>query len=144
MPMPLAPLPAPSPTTSLLDDSCLKPFADRAQHPPVRDPVLEELQHPPAVDGVLDATDVRVEQPVHLPPVDPGRERIQRAMRAAPSPEPVAEAEEVRPVDGVERLDDGHAGGACPPIRQPPTGRRRPSAFGIHTLGDGLARHAPP
>jgi hypothetical protein len=36
---------------------------------------------------------VRVEHPIHLPPRDPGGERIQRVMRAAPRPESGGEAE---------------------------------------------------
>ena len=59
------------------------------------------------VDGVVEATDVRIEHPAHLPPQDPGRERIQRLMRAASGPKPVGEAEKVRLVDGVQYLDDG-------------------------------------
>jgi hypothetical protein len=85
----------------------LQPLADQAQHAPVRDPVLEELQHPPVVDGVVEPTVVRIEHPIHLPPQDPDRERIQRLMRAAPRPKPVGETPEVRLVDGVEHLDDG-------------------------------------
>jgi len=51
--------------------------------------------------------DIRVEHPVHLPPLNPHRERIQRVMRATPWPESVGEAQEVHLVDGVEYLDDG-------------------------------------
>src|SRR5437667_37550 len=80
---------------------------DQAQDALVRDPVLEEPQQPAVVDGVVEATDVRVEHPAHLPPQDPGRERIQRLMRAAPRPKPVTETEKVRLEDGVQYLDDG-------------------------------------
>jgi hypothetical protein len=59
------------------------------------------------VDGVVEATDVRVEHPAHPPPHDPGRQRIQRPMRAAPRPKPMGEAEKVRLVDGVQDLDNG-------------------------------------
>ena len=48
---------------------------------------------------VEEVTDIRVEHPVHLPALDPDRERIQRVMRAASGPKPVGEAEEVRLVD---------------------------------------------
>src|SRR3954452_774165 len=51
--------------------------------------------------------DIRVEHPVHPPPGDPDRQRVQRMMRAASRPEPVGEAPEVHLVDGVEHLDDG-------------------------------------
>jgi hypothetical protein len=53
---------------------------------------------------------VRVEHPVHLLPLDPDRERIQRVMRAACRPEPVGKAQEIHLVDGVEHLDDGPLG----------------------------------
>src|SRR5438034_102757 len=90
----------------VLDHSRLQPLADQAQDALVRDPVLEEPQQPAVVDGVVEATDVRVEHPAHLPPQDPGRERIQRLMRAAPRPKPVTETEKVRLEDGVQYLDD--------------------------------------
>src|ERR687897_1540030 len=67
--------------------------------------MLEELQHPPVVDGVIEATDVRIEYPVHLSLLDPDRERIQRIMRPAPGSKPVREAQEVRLIDGVQHLD---------------------------------------
>jgi len=51
--------------------------------------------------------DIRVEHPAHPLALDPGRQRIQRIMRAAPRPEPVRESQEVRLVDGVEHPGDG-------------------------------------
>ena len=51
--------------------------------------------------------EIRVEHPVHALPFDPGGERIQRVMRAAPRPKPIREADEVLLVDGVQHLDDG-------------------------------------
>ena len=107
MPMPLAASPprvsdhVPSSMTPAPE-----PFLDQAQDPLVRDPVLEELHQPAVVEAGEEVADVRVEHPVHLPALDPDRERIQRIMRAAPRPKPVREAEEVRLVDGVQHLDD--------------------------------------
>jgi len=49
--------------------------------------------------------EIQVEHPVHLLSHDPGDERIQRVMRAAPGPKPVGEPEKVRLVDGVQHLD---------------------------------------
>jgi hypothetical protein len=46
-------------------------------------------------------------EPVHLLLVDPGRQRIQRIMRAAPWTEPVGIAEEVLLVYGVQHLHHG-------------------------------------
>ena len=82
-------------------------FSDQPQHPLVRDPVPEELPQPVLIKLVEKVADIRVEHPVHLLPLDPHRQRIQRVMRASPRPEPVGEAQEVRLVDGVEHLDDG-------------------------------------
>jgi hypothetical protein len=108
--------------------------------------VLEELQQPPVVDGVIEPTDVRIEHPIHLLPLDPDRERIQRVMRAAPRPKPIGKAPEVRLVDGVEHLDDGsleelvlqrgNAQRPLPPVRlrdiHPPR-RPRPIATRVNT-----------
>jgi hypothetical protein len=49
--------------------------------------------------------EISVEHPVHLLAHDPGGERIQRVMRAAPRPKPVGEPEKVRLIDGVQHLD---------------------------------------
>ena len=46
-----------------------------------------------------------VEHPVHLPRKQSDVQRVQRLMLAAPWPESIREAEEVRFVDGVEHLD---------------------------------------
>ena len=119
----------------------LSHFRMQPQDPLVRDPVLEELLQPAVIELVEEVADVRVEHPVHLLPLDPDRERVQRIMRAAPRPEPVGEAQEVRLVDGVEHLDDrplddlvlqrGDAERPLPPVRlrdvRPPR-RPRPVA----------------
>jgi hypothetical protein len=83
--------------------------------------------------------DIGIEHPVHPPPFDPDRQRIQRIMWAAPWSEPVGEAEEVLLVDGVEHLDDGplddlvlQRGDAERP--QPPV------RLSMYALRDGLAR----
>jgi hypothetical protein len=91
----------------VLDDPRAQPLADEAQDPLVRDPVLKEPPQPAMIKAGEVVADVRVEHPVHLPPQDPGGERIQRVMRAAPWPEPVGEAQEVRLVNGAQHLDDG-------------------------------------
>src|ERR671918_142039 len=89
-----------------LDDSCAQPLLDETQDPLVRYPMLEELLQPSPIKLGEEVADIRVEYPVHLLPVDPSRQRIQRIMRAAPWPKPVGEAEEVLLVDGVQHLDD--------------------------------------
>ena len=50
----------------------------------------EKLPEPVPVELAEKVADVRVEHPVHLL-IDPGRQRIQRLVRAAPGPEPVGE-----------------------------------------------------
>src|SRR6185437_7486296 len=94
---------------------------------------------------------VRVQHPVHVPPVDPGRQRVQRIMRAAPWPEPAGETPEVRLTDGAENLDDGPLGNLVfqrgnaerplPPVRlrdvRPPA-RRRPVAPLLHPCVQAL------
>ncbi len=94
---------------------------------PVADPVLDELHQPIVVDGVKAATKVCVQHPVHLPLLDPHRQRVQRHVRRASRAETVAESEKVGLVHGVEHLhggplDDlvlqhGHAEGPRPSIR---------------------------
>ena len=91
----------------ILDDSCPEPFLDQAQDPPVGDAMLEEPHKPRVIEAGEVVADVRVEHPAHLLAVDPGRERIQRVMRAAPGAEPIREADEVRLVDAVKHLHDG-------------------------------------
>ena len=123
----------------VLDDSRGQPLGDQPQDPLVRDPVPEKPLQPAMIQAGEEVADVRVEHPVHLLLLDPGRERIQRMMRAAPWPEPVREAPEVRLIHGVQHLDDGpldnlvlQRGNAERP--QPP------SAFGIYARRDGFAR----
>src|SRR5216683_2133199 len=91
----------------VLDDPCAQPLADQAQDPFIRDPVPEELLQPAMIKAGEKIADIRIEHPVHLLHPDPGRQRIQRIMRAAPWPEPIGEAQEVRLIDGIQHLDDG-------------------------------------
>src|SRR6266540_4165458 len=92
---------------SALDHSCPEPFQDQAQDSLIRDSVLEELHQPHVIEAGEEVAEIRVEHPVHLLAFDPDHERVQRIVRAAPRPEAVREAEEVRLVDGVQHLDDG-------------------------------------
>src|ERR687891_1394402 len=89
--------------------------------------------------------DIGIQDPVDPPPVDPDHERIQRLVLAAPRPEAVGEAEEVRLVDGVQHfhyraLDDlvlqrGDAERPLPAVGLGavlPSGRLRPVAMYWH------------
>ena len=82
----------------------LQPFADQAQHPPIADTMFHETDQPLMVDRVEEPRDVGVQDPVHLAPVDPDRQRIQRIMLATPGPEPVAEPQEVFLPDRVQHF----------------------------------------
>src|SRR5271156_4505907 len=52
------------------------------------------------------ALDIRVQHPVHLLPVNPGVESVQRIVLAAPRSEPVREAEKILLVDGLQNIHD--------------------------------------
>jgi hypothetical protein len=84
---------------------CLQPFADQTDQPPIGDPVFDELDEPVVAHRVEEPGDVAVEDEVHAPPSDPGRERIQRIVPATPRPETVAEAEEILLIDRIQHLD---------------------------------------
>src|SRR5664279_5365683 len=71
---------------AVFDNSRVQPFLDEPQDPLVRDAMLDEPPHPSVVDGVVEPTDVSIEYPVHLPLLDPDRQRIQCIVRAAPGP----------------------------------------------------------
>ena len=71
-------------TRSILYHSRAQPLADKTQEPPVCNPMLDKLHQPPVLDGVEEATDVRVEHPVHFPSTDSDRECVQSLMLAAP------------------------------------------------------------
>jgi hypothetical protein len=94
----------------VLDNSCVQPFLDDPQDSLIRDPVLQEPPQPAPIKAGEKVRQVGVEHPVHLFRLDPYRQRIQRLMRAAPWPEPVGEAEEVRLIDAVQHLDEGGLG----------------------------------
>ncbi len=107
--------------------------------------MLDELDQPLVTDGVEEATNVRIEHPVHLLPEDPHRQRVQRVVRRTARPEPVREAQEIDLVDRVENrphrvLDDLvlQRGDAQRPLRavrlryEHPLDRGRPIRSGLH------------
>ena len=57
--------------------------------------------------GIEKALDVRVKHPVHLLPINPGVESIQRIVLAAPRSESIREAEKILLVDGLQDVHDG-------------------------------------
>ena len=56
--------------------------------------------------GIEKALDIQIEHPVHLLPVNPGVECVQRIVLAAPRTEPVGKAKEVLLVDGLQNVHD--------------------------------------
>src|SRR5262245_51508998 len=91
----------------ILQHAYVQPFLDETHDAPVRYPVLDELHEPFVGDGIEVPTNVRIEHPVHLPPLDPDVERVQCIVRSALGPEPVGEADEVLLIDAVQDRDEG-------------------------------------
>jgi hypothetical protein len=89
-------------------------------------PTLDEFEQPFMVDGVEKASDVRIERPIHFPFGQADVQGVQSVMRAAPRPESIGKAEEVRLINGVEDwrprvldefvLQSGNAQGSHPAI----------------------------
>src|SRR5438046_8785400 len=64
--------------------------------------MLDELHGPLVTHVVEEATNVRIEHPVHSLPLDAHRQRVERLVRAATGPKPVRAASEVDLIDLVE------------------------------------------
>ena len=94
------------------------------------------------VDGVKEATNVRIEHPVHLPPQDPHIECIQRIVWVTPRSGSIGEAFEVGLVDGLDNLRRRALNDLVFQHRNADR-RRRPSDFGVYTRLTGFAWYAP-
>src|SRR6266403_5454940 len=57
--------------------------------------------------GIEKALDIRIQHPVHLLPVYPGVESVQRIVLTAPRSESIRKAEEILLVDGLQNVHDG-------------------------------------
>src|SRR6266853_1095816 len=57
--------------------------------------------------GIEKALDIRISHPVHLLPVNPGVESVQRIVLTAPRSESIRKAEEILLVDGLQNVHDG-------------------------------------
>src|ERR1035441_5522958 len=75
--------------------SRLQPFLDQAQDPLVCDSVLDKLEQPFVPHLVEKAPNVRIQNPVHPLPFDAHTQRVQRLMRTASWPKPIAESSKV-------------------------------------------------
>ncbi len=69
--------------------------------------MLDELHRPFAAQVIEEATDVGIKHPVHPPPLNAHRQRVQRLMRAATRAESVRKALEV---DLINLVEDRHHG----------------------------------
>jgi hypothetical protein len=68
-----------------------QPFLDQAQDPSVGNVVLDELDHPFVRQIIEKATNVGIENLVHLLPHDPHPQRIQCGVLATPWSEAIGE-----------------------------------------------------
>src|SRR5215813_653150 len=87
---------------TILGNSSLQPFLDETKYPSIGHAMLDELHGSLVAHVVKEATNVRIQHPVHSFPLDAHRQRVQRLMWAATGPEPVREALEVDLIDLVE------------------------------------------
>src|SRR5438552_887820 len=75
--------------------SGLQPFSNEPQDARICDAMLHELDQPALVEVIEKASDVRVQNVVHLLLQKRIRQRIQRIVLAAPRANPIREAEKV-------------------------------------------------
>ena len=87
--------------------SGFQPFLDQAEHAAISHAVFNELHRPFVAHIVKEPANVRIQHPVHSPPVDAHTERIERLVRAASRPEPVGKALEVHLVNLIENDHHG-------------------------------------
>ena len=116
------------PPLTSFHDAGVQPLDDEPDDPLVPDAMFEEPDHPVPRHGVEESADVAVHHPVDLPPCQADRERVERAVRPSPGPEPVAEPQELRLVyrrqDGLRHrlldylvLDGRDAERSCAAVR---------------------------
>ena len=83
-----------------------QPPADRAQESPVGDALFQEPHGEFAADAGKAAPDACVNHPADFSPFDGVGRRIQRAVRRAGGPEPIAESGGLRSMDRVQDVPD--------------------------------------
>jgi hypothetical protein len=125
---------------SLFNHARFEPFTDHSNDPLISDPVFEKPEHPLVIDFVekpLAASTIQFT----FRPLIPHRERVQRIVCSTTQPETVREPEKIS-------FADRHSSAttACctilPSIQAIPNGHYRPSALGMYTRSDGVARYA--
>jgi len=78
---------------------------DEPYDAPVSNAMPNELLEPFVVESIEEATNIRIDDPVHLLRQHPDVERIQTMMLAAPKSIALREARKLRLVDGVQAQD---------------------------------------
>src|SRR5437899_10829206 len=89
---------------TIFRNSRLQPFLDQAKYAAIGHAMLDELHGPLVAHVVEEATNVRIEHPVHSLPLDARRQRVQRLMWASTGTNTVREAHAVDIVDMVEDI----------------------------------------
>jgi site-specific DNA recombinase len=89
----------------ILRYSRLQPFLDQPQYPWISHSFLDQLHQLSVVETIEKSTDIGVQNPVHLLPHDPCRQRVQCIMGAPSRPESIRKTDEVLFVD---RMEDRH------------------------------------
>jgi site-specific DNA recombinase len=87
---------------SLFEYSRFEPLTDQAQNALVANPMLQETEEPRMTHRVEKASVIGVENPVHLPSLNPHHQRVKCVMLTALRSEPIREPEEVFLVDRIE------------------------------------------
>src|SRR5215472_5282178 len=90
---------------SFIQHSSLQPFVYQTKHALIRDPMLEKADQPVSAQLVEKASDINIENPAHLFPVDSNTQRIQRIVLAALRSEAVRKSEEILLVNRTEHCD---------------------------------------
>src|SRR5580658_1277239 len=83
----------------------LQPFLDQPKYTAVGHTMLDELHDPLVTHVIEEATNVRIEHPVHPLSLDAYSQSVERLMRAATGPEPIRKALEV---DLIYLVEDRH------------------------------------
>src|SRR5450759_2182058 len=111
---------------ALLRNTRRQPFANQADDTGIAHAVLDKFHDPFLAHLVKEPSDVRIEYPVHSPPVEPNTERIQRLVRVSTGPEPIRKATKIRLIYFIEDgrhcllnnfvLQGGDSQRALPPV----------------------------
>src|SRR5947207_7416780 len=88
-----------------IQHSSLQPFAYQTNHAFIRNPMLQEADQPISAQPVEEASDIDIEDPVHLFPVDSNTQRIQRIVLTALRSEAIRESEEIFLVNPTEHCN---------------------------------------